>query len=343
MIAPSEHPDFDAHAAVCFLHDARTGARAIVALHRVDPTGTHPSVGGCRMRDYETTEEALGDVLRLSRGMSSKCAVTGLPFGGAKAVVLGVPKPAARPCVLDAVAGFVNSFGGRFRTGVDVGLSASDVEAMRTATPWMVGTGLIRPDALTADGVFATLKRAVRHRLGRDDLGGTTVGVQGLGKVGLRLARLLLDDGARVLGGDVDRAANEEAAGMGVEIVDPASLIGLDIEVFAPCALGGVIGPDTVGAIRASVIAGSANNQLATADLGDALHAKGIFYVPDYLANAGGLIAVAMQIEGHDEAWAHSRAAGLADRLDEIVATARSLDISIAAAAGRLAAERLAS
>lgn len=342
MIAPSEHPDFDAHAAVCFLHDAKTGARAIVALHRVDPTGTYPSVGGCRMRDYATTEEALGDALRLSRGMSRKCAVTGLPFGGAKAVVLGVPEPSARRAVLDSLAGFVNGFGGRFRTGVDVGLSACDVETMRTATPWMVGTGPIRPDALTADGVFATLKRAVRHRLGRGGLGGTTIGVQGLGKVGLRLARLLLEDGARVLGGDVDRAANEEAAGVGVEIVDPASLIGLDVDVLAPCALGGVIRSDTVGAIRARVIAGSANNQLATADMGNALHERGIFYVPDYLANAGGLIAVAMQIEGHDEAWAHSQAAGLADRLDEIVATADSLGLSIAAAAEQLATDRRA-
>eukprot|EP00820_Chromera_velia_P001573 Cvel_2817.t1-p1 / transcript=Cvel_2817.t1 / gene=Cvel_2817 / organism=Chromera_velia_CCMP2878 / gene_product=Leucine dehydrogenase, putative / transcript_product=Leucine dehydrogenase, putative / location=Cvel_scaffold113:41164-41988(-) / protein_length=275 / sequence_SO=supercontig / SO=protein_coding / is_pseudo=false len=274
--------------------------------------------------------------------MSSKCAVTGLPFAGAKAVVLGVPEPSARRAVLDSLAGFVNGFGGRFRTGVDVGLSACDVETMRTATPWMVGTGPIRPDALTADGVFATLKRAVRHRLGRDGLGRTSVGVQGLGKVGLRLARLLLDDGARVLGGDVDRAANEEAAGVGVEIVDPASLIGLDVDVLAPCALGGVIRSDTVGAIRARVIAGSANNQLATADMGNALHERGIFYVPDYLANAGGLIAVAMQIEGHDEAWAHSQAAGLADRLDEIVATADSLGVSIAAAAEQLAADRRA-
>ncbi|MGB6229030.1 MAG: Glu/Leu/Phe/Val dehydrogenase dimerization domain-containing protein [Litorimonas sp.] len=342
MIAPSEHPDFDAHAAVSFLHDPATGTRAIVALHRVDASGQRPSVGGCRMRDYASSEDALGDVLRLSRGMSSKCAVTGLPFGGAKAVVLGVPQSSERDAVLGAVASFVNAFGGRFRTGVDVGLSADDVAIMGATSPWMVGTGSIRPDVLTADGVYATLKRAVAHRLQRTSLSGTTVAIQGLGKVGLRLAELLLAEGAVVSGGDVAPDAISAARAIGVRIVDPAAVIGQEVDVLAPCALGGFVTDANVDSIRASVIAGAANNQLATDDLGEALHNRGVLYVPDYLANAGGLIAVAMQIEDRDEAWARSEAAKLADRLDEVISVAERHCISTATAADRIAQNRLA-
>ena len=333
------HPAFDQHDEVAFFHDSKTGLRAIVALHRAYEK---PSVGGCRVRDYGSEEEALADVLRLSRGMTYKSVMAGLAFGGAKAVIIGVPEDRSRAAAMRAMAGITNRFGGRFRTGVDLGLTPADVDVMRAESPYIFGDPARPASNVTADGLLVSIKAIVRHRLSRPSLNGVRVAVQGLGKVGMRITALLVKEGARVTVGDVD-ARRAERAGheFGAIVTEPDRVHAADVDLFCPCALGGVLNDQTVGELKAQMVAGAANNQLATPEDGERLQQRGVLFAPDYVANAGGLIAVAAELEGRPDSWINEKVDGLKATLDQIFDEAQRTNSSASLVADELARERI--
>ena len=331
------HPAFDQHEEISFFADPASGLKAIVARHRIWDS---PSVGGCRMRDYDSDEAALADVLLLSRGMTYKSVMAGLHYGGAKAVIIGVPPAEKREALFRAMGRVVQRFRGGFRTGVDVGLTPEDVETMKTETRFVAGTGAMAPAEATAHGVQVAIKASLAHRLGSGCLRGRRIAIQGLGKVGRRLAELLLDNGALVVATDVDALSLERARqDLGLEVVAPDAIHAQEVEVFSPCALGAVVNDTTVGEIRAVVVAGSANNQLAEARHGKLLAGRGILYAPDYIANAGGLIAVAADLEDEAEDWIWQKLRGLGPNLTRVFEQAEALGLPTAEAADRLAKE----
>ncbi len=335
-----KHPDFDDHEEITFFADPASGLKAIVARHRI---WNSPSVGGCRMRDYAGEDEALADVLRLSRGMTYKSVMAGLDYGGAKAVILGVPPAERREALFRAMGRAVNRFRGGFRTGVDVGLTPEDVEVMKSETRFVAGIGVMAPAEATALGVQESIKASLAHRLGSGHLRGRRVAVQGLGKVGRRLAELLVADGARVVAADVDTKSVEDARrDLGLEIVAPELIHAQAAEVFSPCALGAVINDASLGEIQAKVVVGSANNQLAETRHGADLAERGILYAPDYIANAGGLIAVAADLEDKREDWIWQKLRGLGPSLTRVFERADALGLPTAEAADRLAGELIA-
>lgn len=333
------HPDFDHHHEIHVHDDPETGLKAIIAIHRA---WNKPSVGGCRMRDYRSDDAALTDVLRLSRGMSYKSVMAGLDFGGAKAVILGVPEHRARNAVLKAMARFLNRLEGRYITGIDVGISTEDVKFMGRYTAHIAGTGPLPPEELTAQGVHAALKASAKHRFGSADLSGLTVSILGLGKVGMRLAGLVLSDGGRVFGADISPDAVESASRRGVTIVPVDQAHRQSCEIFAPCALGGILNPVTIPELNCAIVAGAANNQLADLEDAAALAQRDILYAPDYIANAGGLITLAMEYDRQPESWARSKVAALGDTLEMIFQRADAEDGNPSAAAERIAARRIA-
>ncbi|RMD91090.1 MAG: Glu/Leu/Phe/Val dehydrogenase family protein [Alphaproteobacteria bacterium] len=337
---PYDHPAFDEHEEVAFFHDATTGLRAMIAIHR---HWRADSAGGCRVREYPDADAALADLLRLSRGMSYKAVMAGVDSGGAKAVVMG-PLPnegEARRQALLRVADWVNTFSGAFRTGVDFGLRSEDVAVMRERTPYVVGLGAFDPAATTAQGVHEAIVNAVRHRLGKGSLAGVSVAVQGLGKVGGALVDLLLADGAVVVGADTEIERAEVAAKKGVRIV-PVEIIHREaVDVFSPCAVGEILNAASIPEIRAVIVAGAANNQLARPEDGRALHERRILYAPDYVANAGGLIAVAAELGGHDAAWIGRKMKALGRTLSHVFTVSEEQDIPTHEAADQIALERI--
>jgi leucine dehydrogenase len=286
------HPDFDDHEQVVFASDPATGLRAILAIH---DTGLGPALGGCRVWSYATEADAVTDALRLSRGMSYKAALAGLALGGGKAVILTAPDRPKTPAMMRAMGRAVDRLGGRYITAEDVGSTVADMDEVARGTPHVAGHSQAEgdPSPFTARGVFLCLEAAVRHRLGRD-LAGIHVAVKGLGNVGFALAGMLHRAGARLTVADIDAArvarAREAfgAAGAPVE-----RIAALPADVFAPCALGGDLSAASIPRLRAAVVCGAANNQLATPDDDRRLARAGVLYCPDYLVNAGGLISVA--------------------------------------------------
>ena len=334
-----DHESFDDHAEVLFVSDPPSGLRAIIALHKV---WQKPSVGGCRLKAYGSEDEALADVLRLSRGMTYKSVMAGLTFGGAKAVVVSAPKDHQREAQMRAMARVTDRIGGRFRTGVDFGLSAGDIEIMQEETPFVFGDGVMPPSEATAEGVLISMKAAVRSRLGRSDLTGLRVMLPGLGKVGMRLAELLVREGAAVLVADVDAARVQAACRQwGVTAVDTDGAHAADVDVYSPCALGGVLDQRSIEDLRATVVVGSANNQLATPRDGEVLHQRGVLYAPDYIVNAGGLIAVAAELENETTAWVEQKLQALSETLANVFDTASRRHLSTAVAADLLAERRI--
>ena len=294
------HPDFDDHEQVVFAHDVTTGLRAIVAVHA---TVLGPAFGGCRMWPYRDEAEALTDVLRLSRGMTYKAAVCALPYGGGKSVILGDPRQAKTPALLRAMGQVVDHLGGRYIIADDIGTTLDDLRVMREMTAHTAAATLAAGQALpvTAYGVFQAIRAAVEHALGRDDLDGLRVAVQGLGAVGLPLCRYLADAGASLIVTDLDQARVREAARtLGALPVEPAAIYGQPADVFAPCALGAVLNDRTIPLLGATIVCGGANNQLAEARHAAALAARGILFVPDYIANAGGVIDFHQERTGDD-------------------------------------------
>jgi leucine dehydrogenase len=273
------------------------------------------------MWPYADDAAALDDVLRLSRGMTYKAALAGLSLGGGKAVIIGDARRHKSEALLLAMGRFVESLGGRYHTAEDVGTTVRDMDVLRRETAFAHGVsdGSGNPSPATAYGVFVGIRAAVRHRLGRDDLGGVVVAVQGLGNVGFRLAEYLAEAGARLIVADLDAGSARRAVeAFAAEAVAPERIHAVAADVFAPCALGAVIDDATIPELGARIVAGAANNQLAEARHGAALKARGILYAPDYVINAGGLIDVASEGPGYDQETVLRRVEGIRDTLGRV-------------------------
>ncbi|WP_315900139.1 Glu/Leu/Phe/Val dehydrogenase dimerization domain-containing protein [Ferrimonas balearica] len=289
------HPSFDHHEQVMFVHDEASGLKAIIAVH---DTTLGPAVGGCRMWPYESEEDALNDVLRLSRGMTYKNALAGLEFGGGKSVIIGNPKSDKSEALFRAFGRFVDSLGGRYYSAEDVGITTSDIMIAHQETPYMAGlegkSG--DPSPYTALGTYLGIKAAIKHQRGIDSLEGIKVAVQGLGHVGFHLCRHLHEAGAKLVVCDLSETQLERArTEFGAEVVELDAIYRQDVDVYAPCALGATINDDTIPQLKATIVAGCANNQLAEPRHGEILKEKGILYAPDYVINAGGIINVSFE------------------------------------------------
>lgn len=339
-----ESEAFAGHEQVVFAHETDAGLRAIIAIHS---TVLGPAIGGCRIHPYQDEAAALRDVLRLSQGMSAKAAIAGVPFGGGKAVVMADPATNKSPALMRALGRAIDQLGGRYVTGEDVGTTSADMGEIRRETPHVMGMppeqgGSGDPSPMTALGCLVGIQAAVLHRLGRRDLTGLRVAVQGLGNVGFDLCRRLAEAGAVLTVADVrEPIARHCAEALGATAVAPAHIFDADVDVFAPCALGAVIDDNTVGRLRAVVVAGGANNQLANAAHGAALRSQGILYAPDYVINAGGMIQLAIERMGADPAEVERRVRAIHDTLLSIFLTADERSMTTAEAADRLVAERL--
>ncbi|MEE4190844.1 MAG: Glu/Leu/Phe/Val dehydrogenase dimerization domain-containing protein [Halieaceae bacterium] len=313
---------FDHHEKVAFGADKQSGLRAIIAVH---DTRLGPGVGGCRMYPYASDDEALYDVLRLSRGMTYKSALAGLPLGGGKSVIIGNPHSDKTPALLHAMGDFINSLGGLYVAAEDSGTGVADIRTMGERTVHVSGLqeGTEHggdPSPTTAYGVYLGIRTAVQYRLGADSMRGLRVAIQGLGNVGYHLAGRLVADGAIVYGADVNAANLERAREHhGVQVVSTEDILTLEADVFAPCAMGAVLNRDTVNGLRVGIVAGAANNQLADEEQADHLWDRGILYCPDFLINAGGIIDVFHQRNGSDPAVMREHVERIESNLQEIL------------------------
>ena len=333
--------DFNDHEQIVFCHDAESGLKAIIAIHN---TARGPALGGCRMWNYESEEDALTDALRLSRGMTYKSALAGLPYGGGKAVIIGNPGRDKSEALWLAFGSFLDSLGGRYITAEDVGTRPADLEIVRRATPYVAGIaegGAGDPSPATAHGVFLGIRAAVNARLDRKELKGLRVAVQGLGNVGYALAEHLAKAGAELFVTDIDELAVARAVRqLGASAVKPDDIYGLEVDVFAPCALGAIVNDQTIDQLRASIVAGSANNQLAEERHGRTLHQRNILYAPDYAINAGGVIWVSHEGPAFDAVAALAHVDRIEVTLAEIFARARKEGVPPEAAADLVAEDR---
>ena len=346
-MSPFEDREFNGHELVVFGNAAPTALRAIIAVHS---TALGPAAGGCRMWPYASTEEAVTDALRLSRGMSYKNALAGLPFGGGKSVIIGDSRRKT-PALLEAFGRFIDSLGGLYITAEDVGTTTADMESVAKHTRFV--TGLHRragefggdPSPKTAYGVFLGIEAAAKFRLGRTDLEGLRVAVQGVGGVGYHLCRLLAAEGAQLHVADVRADAVERVRSeFNARVVAVAGVLSEDVDVLAPCALGAVLNAQSIGSIRARIVAGAANNQLARDSDGEALQAAGILYAPDYVINAGGIISATREyLGGSSEAQVNAEIHGIPARLTEIFERSRRESRPTNAVADQLAQERIGS
>lgn len=333
-------PDFDAHEAVHCYTDRATGLKAIIAQHS---THLGPAAGGVRFWRYADPDRAMTDALRLSRGMSYKNAMAGLPMGGGKAVIIDTGDKT--PELLAAFARAVDSLGGGYVTAQDVGMSAEDIQAIARHTRHVSGLPAERgeaggdPGPSTALGVYLGVKAAVARALARDSMAGVHVAIQGVGSVGGGLARLLAGDGARLTLADVDSArAKALAAELGADIADSAEILAVEADVISPCALGAVLTEQSIAALRAPIVAGGANNQLATPEDGDRIHARTILYAPDYVINAGGIINVALEYLGNgSRAEVEARIARIPERLEQVWIESANEGVAASRVADRIA------
>ncbi|AKG92084.1 leucine dehydrogenase [Geoglobus ahangari] len=278
---------------IVFFHDSSTGLKAIVAIH---DTTLGPALGGTRMWSYRSELDALRDVMRLAKAMTYKAAAAGLSFGGGKGVIIGDPKRDKSEVLLRSYGRYVQSLGGRFITAEDVGTTLEDMRVLMSETRHVAGTS-IDPSPFTAYGVYCGIKACLEYVFGDESLDGVHVAVQGVGKVGGELVRLLLESGARVTVTDVDASRVRRFIELGASYVEPGKIYSVQCDVFSPCALGGVLNDSTVKRLRCSIVAGAANNQLESESVAERLSNLGILYAPDYIINAGGLIAVAKEYE----------------------------------------------
>jgi leucine dehydrogenase len=284
------HPDFDGHEALLFAQDSASGLRALIAIH---DTTLGPAFGGCRIYPYAGEQQAMTDVLRLSRGMTYKAAICELPYGGGKSVIIADPRRGKTTALLHAMGRIIESFGGRYIAADDVGTTLADLVIMREVTRHTAGATAAAQQALpvTAFGVFEAMRAAAEIGLGRGDLAGLRVAVQGLGNVGMPLCGYLSAAGAALVVSDLDaRRCAQAAAAYGATLAAPDEIHVQEVDVFAPAALGAVLNDATIPCLRCRIVCGGANNQLAEARHDAALAARGIVFVPDYLANAGGVI-----------------------------------------------------
>jgi leucine dehydrogenase len=337
-----DNASFDAHERVVFGHDAASGLRAIIAVHS---TVRGPAAGGCRFWHYASSDAALTDALRLSRGMSYKNAMADLPLGGGKGVVLTDPKRPKSPQLLRAYGRLVDSLGGSYVTAEDVGATVADMEIVATQTKYVSGLPRTAVDAdgnpapKTALGVYLGIKAAVQFKLGRSSLDGLRIAVQGLGGVGYELCGLLAADGAQLVVADihpdlVQRVCKEFRAT--ASTVD--NILFERADVVSPCALGAIFNGTTIPRLQTTIIAGAANNQLATAEDGLSLHSGGVLYAPDYVINAGGIISVGREYLGGASAQSiEAEIRKIPQRLTEIFERSKTADVPTSDVADQLA------
>ncbi len=318
---------FAGHESVHHFFDRKTGLRAIIAIHS---TALGPAAGGCRMWNYATSDDALVDALRLSEGMSYKNAMADLPLGGGKAVIWGNSRTDKTPDLFRALGRAIATLDGRYWSAEDVGVSVHDMAYAAEETRYVAGLPAGKaasgdPSPVTAKGVFLGIKATAHRAFGTDDLSGRHVAVQGVGHVGGYVCGHLAKAGAKLTITDVNAEALAQVAkATGASVVAPADIYDVDADIFSPNALGAIINPETLPRLKAKVIAGGANNQLSTPDMGDKVMERGILYAPDYVINGGGIINVAAEISGaYDPAWVEGKVQRLVATLGEVLDQAR--------------------
>jgi leucine dehydrogenase len=336
----------DTHEEILYGHDPISGLKAIIAIHS---TALGPALGGTRFFPYESEDEALVDVLRLSKGMTYKSAAAGLDLGGGKAVIIGDPEQLRSERLFRSFGRLVDSLGGRYVTAEDVGTTTADMITIATETRWVTGLpesygGSGDPSPATARGVIAAMRAMSEHVWGTDDLSDRTVAVQGVGKVGSNLVEQLTKAGARTIVADVRAgSAAAMASAHGSRVVPIDEIIGVGCDILAPCALGGVINETTIDWLDCTAIVGSANNQLATDAQAEQLADRGITYVPDFVANAGGIINIANEVNGYDWTRAATAIDRIHDNTTQVLEVAARRGINPNAAALEVAEERIES
>jgi len=339
-----DHPEFFGHEQVVHVRDRDSGLQAIIAVHN---TRLGPSLGGCRMWSYAHEDDALTDVLRLSRGMTYKAALANLPLGGGKTVIIGNAASQKSPALFQALGRAIDRLNGSYITAEDVGTSPADMLEIRKETKYVVGLdpangGRGDPSPATALGCFVGIKAAVRAHLGQSDLAGLTVALQGLGHVGFDLARQLHEAGVRLIVSDVntmniDRAVQQ----FGAVAVAPNAIYDVTADIYAPCALGATVNDHTIDRLTAKIVAGCANNVLARPEHGDQLMARGILYAPDYVINAGGVIKVFSEYAAMPLAEMEQRVLDIETTLETVFKKAALENITPAKAADMLAEQRI--
>lgn len=350
MTAFWTEPDYDDHELVEVVREPKSGLTAIIAVHS---SHLGPGAGGTRFWHYAEPKNAMRDALRLSRGMSYKNAMAGLPMGGGKAVILADDKGTKTPEMLTAFADAVEALGGRYVTAEDVGISEADMARVAERTQYVSGLPVEGKDAaggdpgpFTAMGIYHGIKAAVRHKLGKDSLEGVHVAIQGTGSVGGGVARLLAKDGARLTLADIDAARAEALAReLGGEAVASDAIMGVSCDVFSPNALGAILDDEGIARLDCKIVAGGANNQLARTHHGPVLAERGILYAPDYVINAGGIISVTLEYLARTDGQAcdindvRERIATIPGRLEQIWQESDRTGVSPDQVADRMAQE----
>lgn len=337
--------DFDGHEQVLFVNEPAHGLKAIIAIHN---TSFGPSLGGCRMWPYENEAAAIRDVLRLSRGMTYKAVLANVRLGGGKSVIIGNSHTQKTAALMRAMGRWIDSLGGRYIVGEDIGTNPADMREIHCSTRYVScmapeDGGYGDPAPFTALGAFSAIRSGVAHRFKASALTGLRVAVQGVGNVGSRLCGLLHEAGAELTITDVhEPAARQVAERYGCRHVAPDAIFGVDVDVFAPCAMGSVLNDHTIPLLRAKVVAGAANNQLAEERHGRLLADRGVLYLPDYVANGGGLMSCAAEWYREDATQVESRVLGIYDTCNEILERATRSGLSTNEAADQIARERLA-
>jgi leucine dehydrogenase len=332
---------------IVYCNDPKVGLRAIVAMHS---TALGPATGGCRMWNYANEGEALTDVLRLSKGMTYKAATAGLNWGGGKAVIIGDAKTQKSPEMMKRFGEFVERLGGHYITAKDVGIGSEDLKHVKKSTKHVLGIdgepgSSGDPSPATAWGVYHGMKSAAKEAFGSPSLKGLTIGLQGLGSVSYYLLEHLAAEGAKVVGCDIDQTVIDRAVKKyGIETVSPNSIFDVACDIFSPSALGGAINRETLPRIKAKVIAGAANNQLATPEIGSELTKKGLVYAPDYVINGGGLINIYYEAMpgGYSRQKAFAHVERIGQTITQILERAKAENQPTSLIADRLAEERVA-
>src|SRR4051794_31662407 len=333
------------HEQVTYFNDPASGLRAIIPIYS---TALGPALGGTRFYPYANEDDALTDVLNLSKAMAYKAACAGLDLGGGKAVIIGDPHKDKTEALLRAYGRFVQAIGGRYYTACDVGTYVEDMDVVARECRYVTGRSPAHGGAgdssiLTAYGVFQGMRAAAEHLWGTPSLRGRRVGVEGVGKVGHHLVEHLIDDGAAVVVSDVDPQAvtHVQDHHAGVEAVRPEQLPSTPMDVYSPCALGGALNDETVGQLQAQIVCGAANNQLDHPGIERQLEERGVLYAPDYVVNAGGLIQVADEIDGYSEPRARAKATQIFDTTKRLFELAAESQVPPAVAADRMAEQRM--
>jgi len=331
------------HEQIVFCNNTDVGLKAIIAIHN---TTLGPALGGLRMWPYASEQEALNDVLRLSRGMTYKAAVSGLNLGGGKSVIIGDPRKDKSEALFRALGKFIDTLGGRYITAEDVGIDVNDMEFIFQETNNVVGVHQVHggsgdPSPFTAYGTLQGIKASLQAKFGDEEVSKHSFAVQGAGHVGHHLVKLLREGGAKVFVTDINEEAVAEAVDMGAEAVGLDEIYDVDADVFCPCALGAVVNENTIPRFKFKVVAGAANNQLANDEAGDELERRGILYAPDYAVNAGGLMNVSIEFEGYSEQRAYRMTRAIYYNLKRIFEIAERDGIPTYKASDRMAEERI--